>query len=90
LHFLHFIATQCKQFKQSDARGENAFDRLRDATHHWAKLNEKEIQPIWARLIAGEPDAEIAKDYGVSSCAIRKIRLRQAWTHITQNLLGTL
>lgn len=46
-----------------------------------AKLTEADIPVIRQRLAAGEKQYAIAKDYGVSPCAISCIHTGKNWTH---------
>lgn len=52
------------------------------------KLSNEDIRAIWPRLLAGEADYLIAKDYGVSNAVITGIKLGDHWTHITKHLPG--
>lgn len=47
-----------------------------------AKLTEVDIPIIRKRFLLGHTNAEIARDYGVVSSSISKIRLGQRWSHI--------
>jgi hypothetical protein len=52
------------------------------------KLSNEDVRAIWPRLLAGEADYLIAKDYGISSAVITGIKLGDHWTHITRHLPG--
>jgi hypothetical protein len=52
------------------------------------KLSNEDIRAIWPRLLAGEADYLIARDYGVTSAVITGIKLGDHWTHITKHLPG--
>jgi hypothetical protein len=71
-----------------DTPRENMIDRLRHGTALCLKLKERDIPPIWSRLVAGERSAVIANDYGVTRATIERIKYRTAWVHITQDLPG--
>jgi hypothetical protein len=52
------------------------------------KLSNNDVLAIWGRLLAGEKDYRIAKDYGVTNPIIGGIRKGDYWTHVTKNLPG--
>jgi hypothetical protein len=52
------------------------------------KLSNEDVRAIWLRLLAGERDYLIAKDYGVSNPVIGGIRKGDHWTHVTKDLPG--
>jgi hypothetical protein len=71
-----------------DTPSENQRDTLRHGRHKNAKLTEADIPAIWTRLVAGETNVAIAKDYEVSGTAIAQIRSGKCWSHITCYLPG--
>lgn len=46
-----------------------------------AKLTDKDVVTIRARLAAGEGGAAIARDFSVSRVAVSRIKRGKAWTH---------
>ena len=57
----------------------NHHARLRNGEHHTAKLTAQKVAAIRDRLAAGERQATIAANFGVSFQAISKIKLSQRW-----------
>lgn len=64
---------------------ENHMDKVRDGTHHRGernpsnKITEEEILLIRKRCEAGEFQHTIAKDYGINSRHVSRIKLRRTW-----------
>jgi hypothetical protein len=52
------------------------------------KLSNEDVRAIWVRLLAGERDYLIAKDYGVTNAVITGIKMGDHWTHVTKDLPG--
>jgi hypothetical protein len=71
-----------------DTRRANAIDRLKHGRNQYAKLTEDDIPEIWRRLVAGESQVEIGRDFGVSGQTICSIKGGKTWTHITSKLPG--
>jgi uncharacterized protein (DUF433 family) len=53
-------------------------------------LVEADIPVIWSRLMEGETQGAIAKDFGVTRAAIKDIKRGHTWSHITRNLPGPI
>lgn len=51
--------------------------------HHQAKLKDCEIPLIRQRILLGESDSSIARDFGVSSAAIRQIKVGKSWFRVS-------
>ena len=51
-----------------------------------SKLTNKDVLEIIQRIINGDNDSNIAKDYNVTMHAISAIRKRKTWTHLTNGL----
>lgn len=51
-----------------------------------AKLTEDNVKEIIQRLLNGETQESIAKDYGVSFHAISEIKRKKNWTHLTKDV----
>lgn len=67
-----------------DTGTSNQIDRIyHDKGHHWVKLPPEDIPWIWERIRAGEPLADIARDYGVDQCTIGAIANGKSWRHVT-------
>lgn len=68
---------------------ENNEDRRRHGVHPMgerlphAKLTADKAKAIVWRCAAGESDSALAREYGVSSTAIRKVRTGRSWAHAT-------
>lgn len=71
--------------KADNARDRSARKRHRDdrgEKHPGAKLTEKKVLKIRARLASGEGCRNIARDFHVTPQMIRRIDRRLAWRHI--------
>jgi hypothetical protein len=71
-----------------DTRSSNQKDALKHGAHGTAKVTEAMVPAIWRRLILRDPDAEIARDFGVSNISIHGIKSGRHWSYITRNLPG--
>lgn len=71
-----------------DTQSGNFKDKMRHGTLRVAKLSEADIPPLWARLVAGERSATIARDFGLTSASIAAIKMGRCWSHITRHLPG--
>lgn len=71
-----------------DTPSSNMVDRIFHGGHPNLILNPDDIPEIWRRLVAGEANSVIAKDYGVDPCAISEIKVGNNWWHITEKLPG--
>lgn len=68
-------------------RGDAHFARRHPETrqgirHGNAKLNDKKVLTIRSRLIAGESQSALGREYGVTPTTIRGIGSRRLWRHI--------
>lgn len=67
---------------------ENAADKHRDGVMACgerqgnSKLTRADVEAIRARRAAGEPQAVLAQDFGISQAHVSRIALRQSWYHI--------
>lgn len=50
------------------------------------KLSEQDVLDIIPRLLSGEDDSVIAKEYGVTTICISSIRLKHTWKYLTENI----
>lgn len=50
--------------------------------HASARLTEDQVQEILRRLVAGDKQAAIAADFGVSRSHVSHIRRGRSWTHL--------
>ena len=67
-------------------------DNARDtsASRHWmygsknnkSKLLEKQVLEIRSKLANGAKNVDLAKKYGITSCQISRIKLRQDWKYL--------
>jgi hypothetical protein len=76
-----FLGTASDNAQDMHRKGR-ANNPIGDA-HAKAKITERDIPKILARLLIGHSCAEIAADYGVTDCAINAIRRGKSWTHVT-------
>lgn len=67
---------------QNMADRERHQKTMRGDSHYARKLTDKDIPKIRARLLRGEKQTDIAKDYGVSNYAIHDIKRGKSWKHI--------
>lgn len=56
--------------------------RAMGSRHGYSKLNESDILAIRNRIVGGEKNRSIAKDYGVSISTIHCIRHNRTWKHV--------
>jgi len=75
------LGTQAQNVADMDLKRRRK--NLRGTQRAFAKLAEKDIPSIRARLAAGETCAIIASSYGVSEGLIRHIKKGRIWTHVT-------
>lgn len=67
---------------------ENRADMNRHGTlpigekHGRALLNEKQVIEVKRRILLGEENGDIARDYGVHRSTIRLIRIGRNWRHV--------
>jgi hypothetical protein len=70
-----------------DTPANNKLDLLwREDTQF--KLSNEDIRAIWVRLLAGERDYLIARDFGVTNAVVTGIKMGDHWTHVTKDLPG--
>lgn len=67
--------TRVNNFKDRDWHGKTACG----TKNGWAKLDDEKVNKI---LADARPNRQIAKDYGVSSVTIDRIKSRLTWAHI--------
>lgn len=82
-----FLGTQLDNMRDAIAKGRRA---ARPATpvgerRSTAKLTERAVGVIKARIANGESDAKIAADYPVLPPTIRLIRIGRNWAHVAPN-----
>lgn len=71
---------------------ENSADRIIHGTHrqgadiNFTKLKEHEVLEIFRRAKAGDPQKEIASDFGIVQAQVSRILLKQRWRHLTRDL----
>jgi len=57
----------------------NQRELVRRGKHKWAKLKPEDVTAIRERLAAGERQASIAADFGITFQQVSKIKLGQRW-----------
>ncbi len=75
-----FLGTQRDNIEDMIAKGRSP-DQRGDANPK-AALSTEDVLAIRARLEAGEVNAAIARDYGVTPTNIWMIKVRRTWSHI--------
>lgn len=55
---------------------------LKGERHHRAKLTEAKVKAIRARHEQGESHIELAREYGITPSAVRKVIARIRWKHV--------
>ncbi len=73
-----FLGTQADNMRDMAKKGRST----QGSRHPAAILCEGDINPIRARLAAGQSAREIAADYGVSGAVIYAINARRRWNHV--------
>ena len=53
-----------------------------------SKLTELEVLEIWSRLLSGEGQTSIAKDYNVTNHTVHKIKVGKNWKWLTDLIKG--
>lgn len=76
-----FLGTNSDNMRDMQRKGRG--NNLVGEDHAKAKIAERDIPKILARLLIGQSCAEIAADYGVTDCAINAIRRGKSWNHVT-------
>lgn len=75
-----FVGTQRDNMRDRDAKHRRVAPR---GERHWAaRLTADAVRRIRARWADGEAQAAIARDYGVSGCAVHLIVHRKNWTRV--------
>lgn len=79
--------TQDKVNKSRQARGlrisGNQLNLVTGAGHHSAKLTPTQVREIRAAIEEGTTNTVLGRRYGVSGAAIRAIRNRKNWAHVS-------
>jgi HNH endonuclease len=70
------------QDNMRDAVERKRFRGIKGSSNFFAKLTEEDIPAIRARLVNGESEASIGRDYGVDHKVIGRIGKRERWAHI--------
>lgn len=60
------------------SRTENILDVYKDGGR-WRKLNLEEVKQIKARIAAGDMQAQIARDFGISACTVGNIKFKRIY-----------
>jgi len=74
------LGTQAQNVADMELKGRRR--SLRGVEHSQAKLTERAVLQIRAKLAMGSTCASIAAEYGVSEGMIRHIKKGRAWTHV--------
>jgi hypothetical protein len=70
-----------------DTPRNNKLDLIQHADNPF-KLNPEAVRAIWERLLTGEPDTSIARDFHVTAAVVTGIKLGDHWTPVTKDLPG--
>lgn len=75
--------------RRNVARGDRLFFArhpemlVRGENHRCAKLTEEQVRELRARVAAGERQADLAREAGISRASMSKMILRESWKHVT-------
>ena len=72
-------ATQAENIRQAVERGR----MVRGERSHLAKLSESQAQEIKRRLKAGESQAGLAREFGLTEPAVWRLKTGRTWRHLT-------
>lgn len=72
-----FIGTRMDNNRDRNAKNRQAFGEK----HGSAKLNENQIREVRRRAANGEPQRNIAADYGITVGTVSNIKMRHTWRH---------
>ena len=78
-----FLGTPGDNIHDMDAKGRRVKKNPVGSKHGCAKLDEVRVAKIKRRIAAGEPQKELAREYGVSCGAINHIAKGRQWRHVT-------
>jgi hypothetical protein len=77
-----FLGTNAENQADRERKGRGGQWMTRGERHVNHKLTESDVRSIRNFLLDGIPQADIARQYGVSSAAIYKIATRKMWAHL--------
>ena len=73
-----FLGTQTDNDRDRDSKGRN----IRGDRHPDSKLTSVAVREIRRRAAAGERQADLAREYGVTSTTLCQVVKRQTWKHV--------
>ena len=79
------LSAALKGRPKPEGHGAKVALAVRGSGHGMSKLTEPQVVEIIARIQGAEPDALIAKDFGVNGHQIGKIRRGERWAHVPRN-----
>jgi hypothetical protein len=78
-----FLGTRADNAHDRDSKGRGTAPPVTQGEQHYdARLTETDVRAIREATARGESQTWIAKRFGVSATAIRKIDKRQTWRHV--------
>lgn len=75
-----FDGTQADNVHDMDRKGRRRVGR--GERHRCAKLTNRKVRRIRARLAAGEKCTSLGREYGVTSQSISDIKFNKSWRHV--------
>jgi hypothetical protein len=78
-----FLGTHSDNMLDKAAKGRCAIPNFRGESHPTSKLSEEQVRQIVTRLLSGDLQTAIARDFNVSLGAIEGISQGKKWRHVT-------
>jgi len=83
-----FLGTQAENNRDMASKGRARNEPRPGEKHPLAKLNNPTVLEIRRRVARGEPQAGVAKAFGVSHQTVSAIKLRKTWRHLEDSMKG--
>lgn len=77
-----FLGTRKENMRDMAAKGRNYVPDVTGAKNPGAKLSVKQVQEIRARALAGETQAALGREFGLTQSGISNITRKNRWKHI--------
>jgi len=53
----------------------------------WAKVDEEDVEEILERMMSGDRDVDISKDFPINAGSLSNLRNRRSWKHVRPDLI---
>lgn len=78
-----FVGSHSDNMQDMRSKGRGVLPNLRGESHPASKLSEEHVRQIVTRLLSGDLQTAIARDFNISLGAIEGISQGKKWRHIT-------